>query len=72
MAAQIIEFPRKPINEARLALVGGALQQAIPLADKDTELQLLITVADRLIGNMVEYQLDEFLVRLDKWDARTA
>jgi len=72
MTAQVISFPSKPIDEARLALVGSALREAVPLARKDAELQLLMQIADRLVGNIVDYDVDCFLVRLDQYDARKA
>lgn len=72
MTAQIIAFPTKPVDEARLALVGGALRDALPLAHKDAELDLLIQIADRLVGNIVDYEVDCFIVRLDQYDARKA
>lgn len=80
MSADIIAFPRKPVDQARLAIVGGSLRDAIPLADRDAELQLLIQVADKLVQNMRDYvrpdcsdlMFDSFLVRLDQWDERKA
>lgn len=72
MSAEVIAFPSKPVDEARLALVGGALRDAIPLASKDAELQLLIQIADRLVDNIVDYEVDCFIVRLDQYDARKA
>ena len=72
MTAQVIAFPTKPIDEARLALVGGALREAIPLVSKDAELQLLMQIADRLVGNIVDYDVECYVVRLDQYDARQA
>ncbi len=78
MTATILPFPARPVDGARLAIVGGALRDAIPLASKDAELQLLIQVADKLIDNMRDYVrpdcsdlvFDDLLVRLDQYDAR--
>jgi hypothetical protein len=72
MNAQIIAFPNSPSDEARLAIVAGALQQAIPLSNRDAELQLLIQMGDRLLGQLDDNAaIDSFLARLDMWDAQT-
>ena len=70
MSAQIITFPTKPANEARLAILAGALQRALPLSCRDTELQLLLQMADRSLAQLAnDVILDRFLARLDMWDS---
>lgn len=72
MNAQIILFPTKPVNEARLAILAGALQQAVPLPNRDVELQLLVQMAERSLAQLDDdAALDGFLARLDKWDTQT-
>lgn len=72
MTAQVIAFPTKPIDDERFAMVGGALRDAVPLASKDAELDLLVQIADRLVDNIVDYEVDCFIVRLDQYEARKA
>lgn len=73
MRAQIITFPTKPVNEARLAILAGALQQAVPLPNRDVELQLLLQMAERSLAQLdSSAPLDGFLDRLDMWDAQTS
>ncbi|TCP92770.1 hypothetical protein C8J42_102546 [Sphingomonas sp. PP-CE-1A-559] len=72
MTAQIITFPTKAANEARLAVLAGALQQAVPLPNLDVELQLLLQMAERSLAQLDDSAaLDGFLARLDIWDAQT-
>ena len=73
MTAQIITFPTKPVNEARLAILSGALQQAMPLPNRDVELQLLLQMAEHSLAQLDDSAaLDGFFARLDMWDAQTA
>lgn len=72
MTAQVISFPAKLVDEARLAMVGSALRDAVPIASKDAELDLLIQIADRRVGNIVDYDVECFIVRLDQYEARKA
>ncbi len=72
MTAQVIAFPTRPIDEARLALANCPFNEPIELSSKDAELAYLIGLADRLVGNIVDYEVDCFIVRLDQYDARQA
>ena len=69
MSKQIIMFPTKLANEARLAILAGTLQRALPLSCRDTELQLLLQMADRSLAQLAnDLILDRFLARFDMWD----
>lgn len=72
MTATVISFPSSAISQARLALANCPYNQPIELSSDDAELAYLVLLAERFVGNIVDYDLDDFLVRLDKWDARTA
>lgn len=73
MNAQIIPFPTKAANEARLAILAGALQQAVPLPNRDVELQLLGQMASRLLDQLDDDDaVDAFLARIDLWTANAA
>lgn len=72
MTAKVFAFPERPIDEARLALANCPFNEPIELNSKDAELAHLIGLADRLVGNIVEYDVDCFLVRFDQYDARQA
>lgn len=83
MTAQIIAFPTRKPDAERLALLASNIDAAIPLPKVDPELDLLLQIGAKLIDNLNDYtrpdcrgliddQLDAFLVRLDKWDARSA
>lgn len=65
MTAQVFTFPTKPFDKVRLALVGGALRGSVPLANKDAELDMLGQIADRLVSNIIDYDVECFVVRLD-------
>jgi hypothetical protein len=72
MTAQVIAFPIKPIDGARLAMVGSALRDAVPLASKDVELDLLVQIAEQLVGSIVDFDVDCFVVGLNQYDVRQA
>lgn len=65
MTAQVHTLPTKPFDKVRLALVGNALREAVPLVSKDAELDLLSQIADRLVGNIIDYDVECFVVRFD-------
>lgn len=79
MTAQIILFPSKPEDRERLALVGAALKDAMPLPPRDLELDMLLQIGGKLLDNLNGYQrpdcsglMDAWLDRLDAWDVKTA
>ncbi|WP_293965738.1 hypothetical protein [Sphingomonas sp.] len=73
MTATIIAFPHRTINLQRLALVGTALRDAIPIAPRDAELDLLLTIGGKLLDNLADHTaVDCWLVRLDEWEAKNA
>lgn len=80
MSATIIDFPSRPADRQRLASVALHLSSAIPLPDReDMELSMLLAIGGKLLDNLQDYQrpdcsglMDEWLDRLDRWDARNA
>lgn len=80
MSATIIPFPSRPADRQRLTLVGDMLGTAIPLpVTEDNELKNLLAIGGKLLDNLNSYQrpdcsrlMDEWLNRLDAWDARSA
>lgn len=70
MTAQIIPFPSKPIDAERLALLGEQIKNAVPVAPRDAELDLLLQIGGKLIDNIMDYEaVDCWLVRVDEWTA---
>ncbi len=73
MSAQIIPFPTTPATRARIAIAGGALEHAVQLPCRDTELELIGQMASRLLDQLDnEDALDNFLARIDLWTANAA
>lgn len=77
MTAQIIPFPSRRADAERLALVGKQLKDALPIAPRDAELDLLLQIGSKLLDNINDYEavdcsglMDQWLDRLDKWDAQ--
>jgi hypothetical protein len=65
----VLHFPKRKADAERLALVGAALQAAIPLPKHDPELDLLLTIGAKLLDNLNELELDRWLGRINKWEA---
>ncbi|WP_343545700.1 hypothetical protein [Sphingomonas paucimobilis] len=80
MSAQVIPFPTRAIDAERLADVADRLKTAIPLpTSADLELDMLLQIGGKLLDNLNDYTrpdcsglMDEWVERLDKWDAKTA
>lgn len=79
MSATIIDFPTRPADRERLALVGDLLGIAIPPpASDDMELSMLLETGAKLLDNLAGYLrpdcsglMDEWLDRLDRWEGKT-
>ena len=80
MTAQIIPFPARAIDAERLADVADRLKTAITLpTSADLELDLLLQIGGKLLDNLNDYTrpdcsglMDDWIERLDKWEAKTA
>ena len=81
MTATILHFPVRKVDADRLALVGTILSDAVPMPDRDTELDILLTIGGKLLDNRSDYQapdcqglvaeLDAWVARLDQWDSKS-
>jgi hypothetical protein len=82
MTATILQFPKRTDDAERLALVGNMLTSAVPLPDRDMELDMLLAIGGKLLDNLNAYrqpdctgmvaELDAWVARLDLLDAKIA
>lgn len=70
MTAMILPFPSRPVDAERLALLGQTVAKALPLPERDAELELLLKMGARLLDNLNDAALDHWLARVTAWEGQ--